>query len=94
MVKRGLSVQIESGAGELSQISDQAFEKAGATLVDDAKKGYEGADLGILVTRGRAMTERFQLTARSKQWIAGIKSLFSARPLPAAQPTEPAFKIL
>ena len=55
---------------------------------------YEGADLGILVTRGRAMTDRFQLTARSKQWIAGIKNLFSARPLPAAHPAEPAFKIM
>jgi hypothetical protein len=55
---------------------------------------YEGADLGILVTRGRAMTERFHLNARAKQWIHGIKGLFSAKPLPAAQPAEPAFKIL
>ena len=55
---------------------------------------YEGADLGILVTRGRAMTNSFQLTARSKQWIAGIKNLFAARPLPSAHPSEPAFKIM
>ena len=55
---------------------------------------YEGADLGILVTRGRAMDNRFRLTDRSKQWIDGIKGKFSAKPLPSAAPTEPAFKIM
>lgn len=56
---------------------------------------YEGADLGILVTRGRSMTKNFQLTAKSKKWIDGIKRSFSARPLPSAQALEePAFKIM
>jgi len=55
---------------------------------------YEGADLGILVTRGRAMTDNFRLTSRSKLWAEGMKNLFSARPLPAAQPAAPAFKIM
>ncbi|MEL6266260.1 MAG: biotin carboxylase [Pseudomonadota bacterium] len=57
---------------------------------------YEGADLGILVTRGRSMTPAFQLNARAKQWIAGIKGLFAAKPLPAVAPAlpEPAFKIM
>ncbi len=55
---------------------------------------YEGADLGILVTRGRSMTDSFKLADRSKKWIKGIKSAFSARPLPAAAPSEHAFKIL
>jgi biotin carboxylase len=56
---------------------------------------YEGADLGILVTRGRSMTDDFQLTERSKKWIDGIKSCFAARPLPsAAALSEPAFKIM
>ncbi|MDX1402293.1 MAG: biotin carboxylase [Kiloniellales bacterium] len=56
---------------------------------------YEGADLGILVTRGRSMTNNFKLTERSKRWIEGIKSAFSARPLPSAEAlTDPAFKIL
>lgn len=47
---------------------------------------YEGADLGILVTRGRAMDNKFQLTERSKQWIDGIRSHFKGRPLAAAAP--------
>jgi hypothetical protein len=57
---------------------------------------YEGADLGILVTRGRAMDTKFQLTDRSKAWINGIQRHFQARPLTAAAPLEMAnhsFKI-
>ena len=46
---------------------------------------YEGADLGILVTRGRSMTPGFKLNERAKRWIHGIKSAFDARPLPTAQ---------
>ncbi len=61
---------------------------------------YEGADLGILVTRGRLMTKNFKLNARAKTWIEGIHRRFQARPLgsleappmPALQPG--AFKIL
>ena len=56
---------------------------------------YEGADLGILVTRGRSMTKSFKLTEKSRRWIDGIKSKFSARPLPSVQALqEPAFKIM
>ena len=58
---------------------------------------YEGADLGILITRGRAMDNRFRLTKRSKAWIDGIKSQYAAKPLPKAKTIEmsdPAFKIL
>jgi len=35
---------------------------------------YKGAELGILVTRGRLMTKNFRLTRRAKDWIAGIRS--------------------
>jgi hypothetical protein len=58
---------------------------------------YEGADLGILVTRGRAMDKRFRLTKRSKAWINGIKGKFKAKSLPKSKTVpirEPAFKIL
>lgn len=59
---------------------------------------YEGADLGILVTRGRSMGERFGLTKRARQWITGIKGQFKGQPLSAADPAldvaDPAFKIL
>jgi hypothetical protein len=59
---------------------------------------YEGADLGILVTRGRSMTEDFELTDRAKRWIHGIKSQFAAKPLAVAEAgpavADPAFKIM
>ncbi|ARE39250.1 putative carboxylase [Rhodovulum sp. P5] len=56
---------------------------------------YEGADLGILVTRGRSMTANFQLTEKSKRWIEGIKSSFKARGLTEPQNfQDPAFKIM
>jgi len=67
-------------------------------ILKDGDYRYEGADLGILVTRGRSMTPSFKLAERSKKWIDGIKQCFAAKPLPAAQPmpelSDPAFKIL
>lgn len=42
---------------------------------------YEGADLGILVTRGRLMSDRSNLNARAKAWIAGIRKSFRGRPV-------------
>lgn len=39
---------------------------------------YEGADMGILVARGRMMTDDFKLTRRAKDWIAAIRSKFSS----------------
>lgn len=39
---------------------------------------YEGADMGILVARGRMMTEDFQLTARARAWIDAIHSKYSS----------------
>jgi len=37
---------------------------------------YPGADLGILVTRGRFMDEEHELLDRARTWISGIKSEF------------------
>jgi hypothetical protein len=37
---------------------------------------YEGADMGILVSRGRMMTDKFQLNARAKQWIKAIQGQY------------------
>jgi hypothetical protein len=39
---------------------------------------YEGADLGILVMRGRMMTDDFQLLDRSRNWINAIRAEFVA----------------
>jgi D-alanine-D-alanine ligase-like ATP-grasp enzyme len=59
---------------------------------------YEGADLGILITRGRVMGDDFDLNDRARNWIRGIKKLYAAKPLVEAQreeaPAAGSFKIL
>jgi len=42
---------------------------------------YEGADLGILITRGRLMDDDFQLTERAKAWIEGIRGEYAGQSL-------------
>jgi D-alanine-D-alanine ligase-like ATP-grasp enzyme len=37
---------------------------------------YDGADMGILVSRGRMMTDDFQLNQRAKNWIQAIRSKY------------------
>jgi len=59
---------------------------------------YEGADLGILITAGRSMTDEFQLNDRAHAWIKGLQSYYKAKSLRtaevAAAPVGGAFKIL
>lgn len=61
---------------------------------------YEGADLGIIVTRGRAMDNKFRLEERSQKWIDGLKKHFKTTPLAAVSTPAPVdaadhqFKIL
>lgn len=40
---------------------------------------YEGADMGILVMRGRLMTNDFKLRERASLWINGIKALYKSK---------------
>ncbi len=55
---------------------------------------YQGADLGILITRGRLMTDDFQLNERAHAWIKGLRKLYKGQPLESA-PAEahPAFSL-
>ncbi len=60
---------------------------------------YEGADLGILITRGRLMTGGFRLNERAHHWIEGMRTQFlpqrvAAVPEVAPAPAAGAFKIL
>lgn len=41
---------------------------------------YEGADIGILVLRGRLMTDDFQLKDRAKNWIKALKDVYVGVP--------------
>jgi biotin carboxylase len=42
---------------------------------------YKGADLGVLVTRGRLQTDDEQLTDRCRRWIDGVKGQFAGTPV-------------
>lgn len=46
----------------------------------------EGAQLGVLFTRGHLQTGDYQLTERCRQWVAGIKAHFTSMQLTAASP--------
>jgi biotin carboxylase len=50
---------------------------------------YHGADLGILVARGRMQTDDRQLTERAKRWAAGINAQFEGSAPPPEQPVTP-----
>jgi biotin carboxylase len=39
---------------------------------------YEGADVGILVMRGRLMTDDFKLTKRAQSWIDGLRAQYKS----------------
>jgi H+-translocating NAD(P) transhydrogenase subunit alpha len=43
--KLGFSVQVESAAGDLSNVSDEAYRAVGATVVDSAEKLWAGSDI-------------------------------------------------
>jgi len=47
---------------------------------------YYGADMGILVSRGRMQTDTRKLKSRAKQWAKAINGQFQCVPLPASAP--------
>jgi NAD(P) transhydrogenase subunit alpha len=49
LVKQGLEIWVENGAGEASFFSDRAYEEAGATLVSDPGKLWAEADVIVKV---------------------------------------------
>jgi hypothetical protein len=50
---------------------------------------YQGADMGILVSRGRMQTDERRLTERAKKWAAAINNQFECVPVSAAIPVAP-----
>ena len=58
---------------------------------------YKGADLGVLVTRGRMQTDDHRLTERCHTWIDGIKSHYAGKAVSTEEdrpPLDPfAFKL-
>src|SRR5690554_7468506 len=61
LVKEGLSVKIEAGAGERAHLSDAAYEQAGATLVQESglAAAFAEAD-AVLKVRSEEHTSELQ----------------------------------
>ena len=68
-----------------------------ASVIDESEAFYmrvaapgelrcEGAQLGVLVTRGHLQTDDYQLTERCRRWVKGIKAKFASTPLAPATP--------
>ena len=55
-------------------------------IAEEGGYRYPGADIGILVTRGRLQTDDHELTDRARTWIDGIKRQFETAPLPSDGP--------
>jgi biotin carboxylase len=74
---------------------DEAFY---LRIASEGQYRYPGADLGILVTRGRFMNDEHELLDRAKDWITGIKGQFSSVPpgaqAPVVKPEPFGFKML
>ena len=82
----------ESGIWEIKKNGKLQFKKMDAhrqSVVDDNEAYflqitqnddyiYEGADLGILVMRGRLMSDDFELSDRAKRWIKGIRAQYKS----------------
>ena len=56
LIKLGFSVSVESGAGDLANVSDEAYRAAGATIVDSAAKLWAGSDI-VFKVRGPSKEE-------------------------------------
>ncbi|MBE9197752.1 MULTISPECIES: Re/Si-specific NAD(P)(+) transhydrogenase subunit alpha [unclassified Nodularia (in: cyanobacteria)] len=50
LIKQGLEVSVETGAGERSYFSDSAYEAAGATIISDTAKLWGEADILLKVS--------------------------------------------
>jgi len=68
-------------------------------IAGEGQYRYPGADLGILVTRGRFMNDEHELLDRARSWISGVKAQYASVPLdpdepPTYEPEPFGFKLL
>ena len=89
-----------TGVWRLDEEGRACFARQGndwATLLDESEAFYmrvaapgdlrcEGAQLGVLVTRGHLQTADYQLTDRCRRWVKGMKAQFASTPLAPATP--------
>ncbi len=50
-------------------------------IIGEGDYFYKGADMGILITRGRLMNDDFTLNDRARRWIRDIRRAYASQPL-------------
>ena len=74
LIKLGFAVQVESGAGENANVSDEDYRKAGAGVVDSAAKLWAESDI-VFKVRAPSMDE----VAKMKEGLALISFIWPAQ---------------
>lgn len=89
-----------TGIWRLSEDGHVSFARVAndwASVIDESEAFYmrvaapgdlrcEGAQLGVLITRGHLQTDDYQLTERCRRWLNGIKAKFASTPLTPITP--------
>jgi len=78
-VDRGGSIGFARRDTDWHSVAD-ASEAFYLRIAGPGQYRYPGADLGIMVTRGRFMNEEHRLLDRARDWITGIKGQFRSVP--------------
>ena len=94
MVKLGLEVAVERGAGEASLFHDAEFATAGAHLLDDPGAGWEGADVVLKVTPPDAAEGRLKPGAVLIGFLAPYRHPDMVRALAAGNVTSLALELV
>jgi len=94
MIKSGLEVAVERGAGEASQFQNSEFEAAGATLLDDPAAGWESADVVLKVTPPDAEEGRLKPGAVLIGFLAPYRHPDMVRALAAGNVTSLALELV
>lgn len=94
MVKLGLEVAVERGAGEASLFHDAEFETAGASLIDDPAAAWESADVVLKVTPPDAAEGRLKPGAVLIGFLAPYRHPDMVRALAAGNVTSLALELV
>ncbi len=94
MVKLGLEVAVERGAGEASLFQDAEFETAGAALTDDPAAAWESADVVLKVTPPDAAEGRLKPGAVLIGFLAPYRHPDMVRALAAGNVTSLALELV
>jgi hypothetical protein len=79
-MERGGTVSFVSPDTDWHTVADER-EAFFLRIAGEGHVRYKGADLGILVTRGRLMDDGYELTDRARAWIDGIRAGFAGTPI-------------